>query len=150
MFNERVEIVENTRVNDSYWKLTFRSKKIAAKCRPGHFVNLQVENSYDPFLRRPFSVYRVSKDRVELLYEVVGKGTNLMSRFQAGDTTEILGPLGKLYSAPKKNQVFILAGGGVGIVPLIYWDEVYGADYLIMGHRHKGQVLPLTEMRNKK
>lgn len=150
MFNERVEILANTKVNASYWKLTFRSKKIAQKCRPGHFVNLQVENSYDPFLRRPFSVYRVKSDRVELLYEVVGKGTQIMSRFQPGDTTEVLAPLGRLYATPKKGTKFILVGGGVGIVPLVYWDEVYGADYLIMGHRHGAQVLPPEELGNKK
>jgi len=38
----------------------------------------------------------------------------------------------------------------VGIVPLIYWDEVYGADYLIMGYRNLNQVLPESEMKNKK
>ena len=151
MYDSSLPIVENVQINESYWKLVVKAPRLARSVKPGHFVNVRVGDSFEPLLRRPFSIYRTHHtDKVDLLYEVVGKGTFLMSRLQKGDEVQILGPLGSLFSKPKKKEVSILVGGGVGIVPMIYWDEVYGADYLIMGYRNAGQVFPLSELKNKK
>ena len=150
MFNDRVTVVKNEKINEAYWKLTFRSPKIAKASKPGHFVNLLVAESFEPFLRRPFSIYRIKKDEIDLLYEVVGHGTFLMSHLRKGDRVDVLGPLGRTFRKPAKRTLSILVGGGVGIVPLAYWDEVLGADYLVMGHRNGTQVLPLSELKNKK
>lgn len=151
MFDERVPVLENKKINEAYWKLTFRSKKTAAKSQPGHFINLRIRDSYEPLLRRPFSIYHIHrKDQIDVLYEVVGTGTSLMTKLKPGDEIDCLGPLGKGFSKPKKNEISILVGGGIGIAPLNCWDETYGADYFLMGYRGASHLLPREELRGKK
>ena len=55
---------------------------------------------------------------IELLYRVVGKGTQILAGLIKGSQVEIYGPLGGSYTIDpaKKNIVFI--AGGIGIAPL--------------------------------
>lgn len=53
----------------------------SAITRPGKFVNLLIDGCY---LRRPLSVCNVEGDRLTLIYKVVGKGTEILSRHRAG------------------------------------------------------------------
>ena len=58
--------------------------KLLFQSQPGQFVNLLVaETGEGPLLRRPFSISRIEKDSIELIFHVVGIGTNLLSRKQS-------------------------------------------------------------------
>lgn len=78
-------------------------------------------------LRRPFSLAgrRDTGGHVELdiIHRVVGVGTEWMSRLKIGDRVHILGPLGNRFTLPTQDQQAILAGGGVGIPPMLYLAE---------------------------
>jgi dihydroorotate dehydrogenase electron transfer subunit len=143
-------VLDNSKINEVYWKITLKTKRIARLSRPGHFVNIRITQTSEPLLRRPFSVYRTQKDRLEVLYDVVGKGTGLLSRLKKGDEVDVLGPLGNGFSRPKKKEVSILIGGGIGVAPLVCWDETFGADFFLMGHKTAGQVLPKTELKGRR
>ena len=65
-----VTIDENKKINDKYFKLTFTSPELAENVQPGQFMQVQIEPTQDPLLRRPFSYYRVKDARVEVLYEI--------------------------------------------------------------------------------
>lgn len=151
MVDEDVFILENRKVNEKYYKLIFRSRKLSAKVLPGQFLNVQLNETLDPFLRRPFSYYRVSGDKVEILYEILGKGTSLLSKMKAGSLLRITAPLGLPFKASiPKNKKRVLIAGGVGVPPLVFLAEKSGADYLLIGTKSKAEVLPKKELAKVK
>ncbi len=94
---------------------------------PGQFVMVRTKDSNDPFLSRPFSIYsmysRGGDTFVEILYRVVGKGTQVFSRLKEGDILNILGPLGRGFDVPSTCRKIVLIAGGVGIAPLSFLAE---------------------------
>ena len=51
------------------------------------------------------------------VYRIAGAGTLEFSRYQAGDTLDIMGPLGNGF--PLKDKKAFLIGGGIGIPPML-------------------------------
>ena len=82
---------------------------------PGQFVNILLDGLY---LRRPISVNDCVGDELTIIYKVVGKGTEQMSRMSAGDTLDILTGLGNGYDTSLAGDRPLLLGGGVGVPPL--------------------------------
>ena len=150
MYDEWVSITENKKVNEKYYKLTFRSKKLSKKVRPGQFMQMMIQPALDPFLRRPFSYYRVHGDKIEVLYEILGRGTGLLSQKQKGERLKIVGPLGRAFTPKVKKKKRVLVAGGVGVPPLIYLAETYAMDYLLIGTKSKAEVMPRKELANVK
>ena len=83
--------------------------------RPGQFVNLRLEGLY---LRRPISVCDLEGERLTLIYKVVGKGTEALSRMLPGEAIPILTGLGNGYDTALSGDRPLLLGGGVGVPPL--------------------------------
>ena len=149
MIDEQVTILENQKINQDYWKLTFSSVKLSRKVLPGQFMNIQLESDTDPFLRRPFSYYRVGGSRIEILYEILGRGTNLLTYKRKGDSFRVLGPLGKSFTQNVRTKKHILVAGGVGVPPLVFLSEKMAAT-LLVGCKSKGDVLPKSELKKIK
>jgi dihydroorotate dehydrogenase electron transfer subunit len=76
-----------------------------------------VEPSWEYLLSRPFCLCNVISWRIELLIDVVGKGTQSLSQASEGATLEVLGPLGNGFSLDGTSAP-IVVGGGMGIAPL--------------------------------
>jgi dihydroorotate dehydrogenase electron transfer subunit len=107
------QVAENTFV------LSFHSPRISSQILPGQFLNIRVTNSTDPLLRRPFSVYNTHEDIVEVIFNVIGKGSAALRRKMGGDTLSVLGPLGVPFTTDKIDfDVALLVGGGLGVAPL--------------------------------
>ncbi|MBI3919817.1 MAG: dihydroorotate dehydrogenase electron transfer subunit [Armatimonadetes bacterium] len=87
---------------------------------PGQFVQVRCSRDNDPFLRRPFSVCTYSRgdSALSIVYQVVGRGSAYLSRRQAGEEIDMLGPLGNPFPLPDAAHA-ILVGGGVGVPPLV-------------------------------
>src|SRR3954469_22442210 len=94
MFQETVIILRSAQVADNVYTLEFASERIAGATRPGQFLNIKPGSSFDPFLRRAYSVHRVWEDRVEIIFNVVGKGSAILAAMRSGDALDVLGPLG--------------------------------------------------------
>ena len=147
MFDVSVKIISNQKVNDKYYKLSFYSSELAKNVLPGQFMQVQIMPAMDPFLRRPFSYYRVhNDDTVEILYEVLGHGTFLLTQKPVGSELKILGPLGKGFTSTKQSKKRVLIAGGIGVPPLVYFSEKNKVDYLIIGAKSKAEILPETEL----
>ena len=93
-------------------------------------------------LRRPISIAGTNpgKGRVEIIYRIVGKGTDAMSHLKVGDTIDCLGPLGTSFSMDKDHIVGI--GGGVGIAPILFMSRVAEPKQMtiVIGGRNKEEV----------
>lgn len=113
-----VQVVENVRIAHSIYRLVVRDAELASLTKPGQFYELKVSDTFDPILRRPISIGDVIGDTLVFYYKVVGRGTELLTRFQSGQEIDILGPLGNTF--PVSEGMTALAGGGIGIAPLVY------------------------------
>ena len=83
--------------------------------RPGQFVNIELEGLY---LRRPISISDWSEDTITIIYKVVGRGTEQMSRMSVGQELDVLTGLGNGFDVDVECQQPLLVGGGVGVPPL--------------------------------
>ena len=118
---EKVKILSNKALTEDIYDLKFESAKIAQEAVPGQFVNIYL-NDASLMLPRPISICEVSGDTVRVVYRIVGKGTGMLSRLEAGDTIDVTGPVGNGYDIKHINETFssaALFGGGVGIPPMI-------------------------------
>lgn len=107
--------------------MTLEAPEIASSAIPGQFMQVRCSDGADPLLRRPLGVHRVKDKRIEILYEVVGKGTGILSRRKSGESLDVLGPLGSGFSLPQVaddgRRTAILIAGGIGVAPLVFLAE---------------------------
>ncbi len=146
-YDEDVVILENKKVNGKYFKLVFRSQNLSRNIRPGQFLHVRINQGQDPFLRRPFSYFRVSPGKVEVLYEVLGRGTSILSGKKKGDVLKVMGPLGNAFSEKIGKKKRILVAGGVGVPPLVFLAEQYPTAYLLIGTKSNAEIMPKSELK---
>lgn len=110
-----------------YFELHFQCPELATAMRAGQFVNLKVRDEFFPLLRRPFSSFDWLKDArghatgISILGHVVGQGTAIMARMEAGRAVSLHGPLGKPFEPPEDAAArVIMVGGGIGIAPFLH------------------------------
>ncbi len=107
-------IKENTALTESVFKMLLEGDASAITA-PGQFVNIKLDGLY---LRRPISVCDVCGDCLTIIYKVVGKGTEQMSRMGAGEQLDLLTGLGNGYDLSLSGNNPVLLGGGVGVPPM--------------------------------
>lgn len=107
-------VKENTPLTDNVYKmiLTGDCSDITA---PGQFVNIKIDGL---FLRRPISVCDREGDTLTIIYKVVGKGTEIMSKMPEGTVLDVLTGLGNGYNLELCGENPLLLGGGVGVPPM--------------------------------
>jgi len=111
-----------------YFVLAVETPKIAAEARPGQFLMVRVNDPSWPLLRRPFSIHAREGSRIEIFFQVVGRGTAALARKGQGEALDILGPLGKGFDLDRdlKGKPTFLVGGGRGIAPLYFLGRELG------------------------
>jgi dihydroorotate dehydrogenase electron transfer subunit len=86
----------------------------------GQFCHILTDFGTEPLLRRPFSYWDVRPagdgQEVDLLYTVVGRGTEILAKKGPGSKVGYMGPLGIGFT-PKPAPTYVFIAGGVGIVP---------------------------------
>lgn len=118
----KAKVLSNENIGSGYFKMSLAALGIAKSAKPGQFVQVRCSDTLEPFLRRPLSIHRLKTQReIEILYEVIGKGTELLARKKKGDFLKVLGPLGNGFTMPLSA---ILIAGGIGVAPLVFLAEV--------------------------
>ena len=107
-------VVSQERLTASVLRMRLKGDTSAITA-PGQFVNIRLDGQ---FLRRPISVNDVEDGTLTIIYKVVGRGTELMSRLPDGTGLDILTGLGNGYDLSKSGDRPLLIGGGVGVPPL--------------------------------
>jgi len=128
MFQETVTILGANRVAENVHTLQFGSARIARTTRPGQFLNIRPADTLDPLLRRAYSVHRIRGESVEIIFNVVGKGSAILAAKRAGDTLDVMGPLGVPFHYEGEYETAILVSGGVGIAPMPVLGDVLAAE----------------------
>jgi len=150
-------LLENPMVVPSYYKMRMRTPIPYGDFHPGQFVMVRISEEPFPLLRRPFSIHSLRGLRtkegsdIEILYKIVGKGTNLMANWKRGKRLDILGPLGKGFSLPTKKGVQVLIAGGIGAAGLFALGQKMKAFGLqcsvFIGGKTKEHILCVDEFR---
>lgn len=116
------KVITNEKCAERIQRIRLECSEIARNSLPGQFVNIRISDSCSPLLRRPFSIHRVNTNEgwVEILFEIRGKGTSILSQVQANEILKILGPLGNSFTINNKKIHCIFVGGGLGIAPFLF------------------------------
>ena len=114
------KLVKKEKLLDGLYKFSLEAKEIVEIAKPGNFIEIRINENLDPFLRRPISIYNIEKEKgiIEIIFQVKGKGTELLSKKQEGDFIDIIGPLGNGVFKFEKHKNIAVIGGGIGIFPL--------------------------------
>ncbi|OAV66333.1 Dihydrdoorotate oxidase B, electron transfer subunit [Bacteroidales bacterium Barb6] len=120
-----LKVKENTLLYPNYTLLKLTSDTPLPTMLPGQFVEVRIDHTPSTFLRRPISINFVDKAANELwlLVQLIGDGTRRMAAYTAGETVNVMLPLGNGFSLPQKNSRPLLIGGGAGTAPLLYLGD---------------------------
>ena len=105
-------IISNVPLTESVYKMTLKGD--VTDIKQGQFINIKLDGL---FLRRPISVNDINGDTLTIIYKVVGKGTEVLSKMKEGNL-DLLTGLGNGYDLDKSGDTPLLIGGGVGVPPL--------------------------------
>lgn len=121
-------LVKNTQLNHDNFRLDLCSEKPLPEIFPGQFVNVEIKKSTEIFLRRPFSVLDVNYETntISLLVKILGRGSRVLTTYEAGEQISMIYPLGKSFSKPGSTDKILLIGGGSGIAPMLFLAKVCG------------------------
>lgn len=115
---ERATVVANDRVAESVGLLALEAPRVSAAIAPGQFVHLRITRGADFILRRPFSGHRAYDHRLELLYQVLGRGTRDLAEKERGDELDLIGPLGTGWRLGDGIRHALVVAGGLGAAPM--------------------------------
>jgi dihydroorotate dehydrogenase electron transfer subunit len=143
-------ILQNKRVSHDYFKLMLDISGDANVPIPGQFYTIRCSETKDPLLRRPFSMHRlIRRDGLvglEILYRVIGRGTEWLSRRQREESLDAIGPFGNGFIIQDDVTNVVLVARGIGIAPLYAVGEAFhmrkrNADiYILIGARIKERI----------
>lgn len=81
---------------------------------------------------------------VEILFKVVGKGTQLLSQKEIGEELDVIGPIGQGFKIRSEMKNAIIVAGGIGIAPLYGLAEELNRQgknvYLLYGALDKASI----------
>ena len=138
---------------DSVFVIEAASFSGLPEIKAGQFVQVLVSGSPSTFLRRPVSVHDAdySASTLSFLIEVVGAGTEQLSKLKPGDIVNIIYPLGNSFTLPSSGEKVLLAGGGCGMAPLLYLGrkvkETGAEPHFALGFRNRTRIIEYDELR---
>jgi len=148
MMKDPTARIENVERWGDYCLFSVETGEIAGRARPGQFLMIRISSQLDPLLRRPISIHARENGRLEVFFQVAGRGTEILAQKEIGDTLDIIGPLGKGFSTDErlKGMRVLCVGGGRGIAPLYFLAKelrACGASPLVLYGGNTAADIPL-------
>ena len=141
------ELVNKVQLKKDIYKYSIKAPNIVEKSKPGNFIEIRVSEQTEPFLRRPISIYNLDKETgiLEFIFQVKGKGTEILAKKQIGEQIDIIGPLGYGTFKYENYKNIAVIGGGIGIFPLYELAKSANKDNVkvntYLGFRNKEYVV---------
>lgn len=114
MYQGFYEIKSNKKLTESIFEMVLIGDTSSITA-PGQFINIKLNGFY---LRRPISICDYDDSTITIIYKVVGEGTEVMSKMNAGEKLDVLCGLGNGFDTSKSFDNPVLIGGGVGVPPM--------------------------------
>ena len=123
-------LLENKQLNKDNFLLILQSPHPVSDIFPGQFINVEIKEATEIFLRRPFSVLDVDYEQqtISLLVKILGRGSKKLTEASAGQTINAIFPLGNSFTLPDKSDRILLIGGGSGVAPMLFLAKICGSD----------------------
>ena len=114
------KLIKKEEIIKNIYKFSVKAPEIVESAKPGNFIEIRVTEGTEPFLRRPISIYNLDKENgiLEFIFQVKGKGTEILAKKEEGNDIDIIGPLGHGTFKFDKYKNIAVIGGGIGIFPL--------------------------------
>ena len=150
----QAKLIKVEKLKEDIFKFSVVAKEIVKISKPGQFIEIRVTDQVEPFLRRPISIYNLDKENgiLEFIFQVKGKGTEILSKRKEGDFIDLIGPLGYGTFDYSKYQNLAIIGGGIGIFPLYELAKEAKSEcknvYTYLGFRNKDFVTLEEEFKN--
>lgn len=111
-------IASQEKLTDGIYSMWLEAPEMAAEAVPGQFIAVYPADR-SKLLPRPISICETDKEKgcLRIVYRVAGGGTLEFAGYGAGDSLDIMGPLGNGFPLEKKKALLI--GGGIGIPPML-------------------------------
>lgn len=115
-----VELIKKEQLKEDIFKFSVKAPNIVENAKPGNFIEIRVSDQTEPFLRRPISIYNLDKENgiLEFIFQVKGKGTEILAQKEVGSQIDIIGPLGYGTFKYENYENIAIIGGGIGVFPL--------------------------------
>ena len=137
-------VIEQKMIADGICSMWLDAKEIAVQAKPGQFISVY-SNDKSRVLPRPISICEIDREKgtLRIVYRVVGKGTEEFSKAEAGDSFEILGPLGNGFPIEEaKGKKVLMIGGGMCVPPMLQTaKEIEGEAIIVSGYRNQDLFL---------
>lgn len=115
-------VSENIALNATNFLIRLNSEMPLPKIKPGQFINVEINDARDIFLRRPFSIYEIDyvQNSISIIVKILGRGSKKLTEINVGDSLSVIFPLGKGFSIPVEGEKILLIGGGSGVAPMLF------------------------------
>lgn len=148
-FQTTGSVLSNLPVAQDIYLMRLHAPRIARVIQTFQFLQIQTDLEPFPLLRRPFSVLRVDRDQgwIDILYDIIGPGTQKMATASLGNTFSLLGPLGIPFSPPTTDHLLLVAGG-IGLVPLAFlsWEKPLTPKVFLMGGANRDRMPQMNQL----
>ena len=143
-------VAEQKKLAEGIYSMWLLAEEIAVQAKPGQFISVY-SNDKSRVLPRPISICEIDREqgKLRIVYRVVGKGTEEFSKALAGDTFEILGPLGNGFPLEKaKGKRVLMVGGGIGVPPMLQTAKEAEAEAVIVSGYRNSDLFLKEELEN--
>ena len=141
-------IISQEKIAAEIYSMWIEAAEIAEQTRPGQFISVYCKDN-SRILPRPISVCEIDKEKgaLRIVYRIAGKGTDEFSHMQAGDTVDIMGPLGNGFpmEEAKGKRVFLM-GGGIGIPPMVQTAKEAEAEITVIAGYRNSEIFLKEEL----
>jgi ferredoxin--NADP+ reductase len=143
-------IISKRQLSADVYEMTVEAPLIARARKPGQFLILQIDADWGE--RIPLTIADADSrgGTLTMVFQAVGATTHRLAAMEAGESLEILGPLGNPTHIEKFGTV-VCVGGGIGVAPLYPivqgMKEAGNRVIVIIGARNRELVIFEDRMR---
>ncbi len=137
---EQVTVLSQEQLAEGIFSMWLQTDA-AKEAKPGQFISMYT-NDGSKLLPRPISICEIDKENkgLRVVYRVTGEhtGTKQFSQMRAGETLEIIGPLGNGFPLEKAaGKKAFLMGGGIGVPPILELAKQLSCEekQIVIGYR---------------
>lgn len=110
-------IVSKKELTKDVYEMVLEGNAASYISAPGQFINIKINDSLQPYLRRPMSICDYDETHIKMIFKVVGEGTKLLSQKEVGDELDCLTGLGNGFIDLDAKKAVVI-GGGLGVPPM--------------------------------
>ncbi|MBE5905716.1 MAG: dihydroorotate dehydrogenase electron transfer subunit [Lachnospiraceae bacterium] len=130
----KATILSQEKLAEGVYSMWIQAEEVAKVAKPGQFIAVYSDDK-SRMLPRPISLCEIKEDRIRIVYRVVGSGTEEFAAKEAGDSIEIMGPLGNGFT--KESGRIVVIGGGIGVPPMLGLAQSFETKVTaVLGYRH--------------